>query len=589
MSKPAETDVLIVGSGPAGAAAAVALAQAGVKNTVINRYRSTSPGPRAHITNQRTMEILRDFGIEEAAKKLATPWELMGEHAYATSLVGEELGRIPAWGTSDAARSAQLKASPTTYCDLPQLYLEPLLVAEASQRGSDLRFRTEYLSHVQDAEGVTARLADHVSGLEYEVRARYLIGADGARSKVAQDIGLSFEGELAFGESGSVNIEFTADLSAFCAHRPSDMYWILQVGRGLNGPAAGPGFGVMRMIRPWNKWMCVVGYELAGGVHRPTDQEAREMVCRILGTHTVPIQIDAIGHWANNRQYALNNTNGRVFCMGDAVHRHTPFGGLGMNTSIQDAYNLAWKLALVLKGQAGPALLASYEAERAPIARQVVEHAFQSTLTLGPLFQALELPPGACEQDMEHALARLKEPSADGARMRKSLRQAMDKTLDGFGAAHGVELNQRYVSSAIVADGTADPGFSRDPVYFYQPSTRPGAHLPHAWLTCLQRKVSTLDLCGKGRFTLLTGLAGQAWAETVAMAAHELGIDLHMHVIGPGQEYVDSHGDWARVSGLDEAGALLVRPDMFIAWRAADCSSASRDGLVPAVLQILGR
>ncbi|MDR0780588.1 MAG: FAD-dependent monooxygenase, partial [Pseudomonadales bacterium] len=435
---------------------------------------------------------------------------------------------------------------------------------------------------------VSVRLRDRLSEQEYEVRAKYLIGADGARSKVAADIGLAFDGALGLGETGSINIEFKADLSAWCDHRRSDMYWMLQTGENLNGHPQGPGFAVIRMVRPWTRWVCVVGYELAKGAPALTADKLIPLVHRTLGVE-VPIEVISTSTWGFNRQYALNNTKGRVFCMGDAVHRHTPFGGLGANTCIQDAYNLAWKLAMVVKGQAGPGLLASYETERAPIARQITEHAFNGPMSLGSLFQALELPPGSSAQDMARSIERMKEPTPEGARRRAALRRGMDSTLGGFGAAHGVELNQRYVSSAIEPDGTPDPGFQRDPVYFYQASTRPGAHLPHAWLTRAQHKVSTLDLCGKGRFTLLTGLAGQAWVATAAAAARALGIELQTHVIGPGQAYVDSYGEWARLSEIDESGALLVRPDMMIAWRAASHTQAMQDQLLPALQRILSR
>ena len=589
MPKTIETDVLIVGAGPAGAAASLALSRAGVANIIINKYRSTSPGPRAHITNQRTMEFLRDFDLEEAAKKLATPWSYMGEHAFSTSLAGEEFGRIPAWARSAAAQGEHLAASPSTYCDLPQLYLEPLLIGEASQRGADVRFRTEYLSHIQDEDGVTAHLLDLVSEQEFEVRAKFLIGADGARSKVAADLELPYEGACGLGETGAINIEFKADLSRYCDHRRSDMYWMIQCGSNLMGSAPGPGFSVIRMVRPWNRWVCVVGYDMAQGTPAPTHADVLPFVQRTLGTDSVPIEIISVSTWTTNAQFAVHNSKGRVFCMGDAVHRHTPFGGLGMNTSIQDAYNLAWKLAMVAKGQAGLALLNSYDSERSPVARQVVNFALNGGMSLGPLVNALELQPGATDADMAASLARLKEPTAEGARRRATLRAAMDGTIAGFGHAHGVELNQRYASGAIVPDGSPDVPFSRDPAYYYQPSTRPGAHLPHAWLTHKQHRVSTFDLCGKGRFTLLTGLSGKAWAKAAATAADVLGIELRVHVIGLGESYVDSHGEFAKLSEIDESGVLLVRPDLMIAWRAPDAGENHLQQLLPVLRKILHR
>lgn len=584
-SKIVETDVLIVGAGPAGAISAALLAHLGVKNMMVNRYRSTSPGPRSHITNQRTMEILRDLGLEEAAKKLSTPQSYMGENAFATSLAGEEFGRIPAWATHPTAKAAHELASPSTYCDLPQLYFEPLVVSEAALKGSDVRFQTEYLSHVQNETGVVVKLLDHISGNEYDVHAKYLIGADGARSKVAQDINLAFEGQMALGNSGSINIEFTADLTALCDHRRSDMWWMLQAGIGVNGT----GVGVLRMVRPWTKWVCVWGYELAKGAPQLNAADATKIVQKIIGANDIPVTIDAMSTWTINQQYAARNTLGRVFCMGDAVHRHTPMHGLGLNTSVQDAYNLCWKIAMVVKGQATPKILESYDAERTPVAKQIVERAFSALSKLPPMFAALELPAVATEADLATSVQRLKESSPEAARRRAALRAAMDETLIAFGGGHGVELNQRYVSKAVHPDGTPETGFTRDRDRFYQASTRPGAHLPHVWLTENQRRVSTLDLCGKGAFTLLTGVSGESWREAAAEVSLALGIEIRVKVIGFGQQYPDTYGDYARMSELDESGALLVRPDMFIGWRAPDASESSLDQLLVAMKSILGR
>jgi 2,4-dichlorophenol 6-monooxygenase len=586
MTTKVETEVLIVGAGPSGATAAILLADLGVRSLMINKYSATSPGPRSHITNQRAMEIMRDMGIEEAAKDLATPQSYMGEHAFATSLAGEEFGRIPAWANHPEARAAHELASPSSYCDLPQLYFEPLLVSTAALRGAQVRFQTEYLSHTQDANGVVAKVRDVMSGTEYEIHAKYMIGADGARSKVAADIELPFKGQMALGNSGSINIEFTAELGPYCDHRRSDMYWMLQAGSGFNGT----GVGVLRMVRPWNKWVCVWGYELAKGAPQLSEADALKIVRKIIGTDDVPVTIGAMSTWTINQQYAANVMKGRVFCMGDAVHRHTPMGGLGLNTSVQDAYNLCWKLALVLKGQAAPSLLDSYDTERAPVAKQLVERAFKSLGTLPPMFAALDLPPAPAEEDMAKALEKLKEPTVEAAGRRAVLRKAMDETIIVFGGGHGVEMNQRYDGSvAICDDGTPDPGFAKDRDFFYQASTRPGAHLPHVWLTSNQRRVSTLDICGKGRFTLLTGLSGLAWRDEVAKVAREIGVEIDVRVIGPGEEYVDTYGDYARVSEVTEAGALLVRPDMFIAWRAKDASAGSLSQLLGAMRRVLGR
>ncbi|MFC3087369.1 FAD-dependent monooxygenase [Tabrizicola soli] len=215
------TDVLVVGSGPAGSATAALLASCVVEVLVINRYRWLANTPRAHITNQRTMEVLRDLGpeVESEAMKHATHQELMGNNVFCESLTGEELGRMQSWGTAPASKARHQLASPCEMNDLPQTFMEPILFGTACRRGAQSRMSTEYLSHVQDDEGVTTTCRDRLTGKDFTVRSKYLVGADGGNSLVAEHLGLPFEGRMGVG--GSMNILFRADLSKYVAHRPS--------------------------------------------------------------------------------------------------------------------------------------------------------------------------------------------------------------------------------------------------------------------------------------------------------------------------------------------------------------------------------
>ena len=213
-----KTDVLVVGSGPAGASAALFLATYGTRTLLVTKYSRLSDTPRAHITNQRTMETLRDMGIEDRLMREATPWEWMGNTTFCTSLAGDELGRIPSWGTDTVRHADYELQSPCTMLDAPQTITEPVMVKAAQERGAKIRYDTEYLSHVQDESAVTTTVRDRLTGIEYDIRSRYVVGADGARSKVADDLGLPFEGPGAV--AGSLSIIFEADLSRFVAHRP---------------------------------------------------------------------------------------------------------------------------------------------------------------------------------------------------------------------------------------------------------------------------------------------------------------------------------------------------------------------------------
>jgi len=551
-----QTDVLVVGSGPMGATTALALATYGVRVQVVNRYNWTANTPRAHITNQRAMEVLRDLGLEDDARRQATPWEWMGDTLFTTSLAGPEIARLRTWGTGDARIGDYLQASPCPMLDLPQNKMEPMLVRHAAARGAVFSFNTEYLGHEQDGDGVTVSLRDVLSGREYAVRARYLVGADGARSKVMDDAGLELRGQLA--RAATAYVLFRADLSRYAAHRPSILYWIAT----SNAAFGEIGLGLLRAIEPWNQWIAGWGFDMEKGEPDFSPEEIRRKVRILVGDPDLEIEIDNASVWYVNQAHAPVYSKGRVFCGGDAVHRHPPSSGLGSNTCMQDAFNLAWKLAFVLRGHAGTGLLDSYSLERAPVGAQIVARANQSRLDYGPLNQCLR-EPGAADP-VAAGLARLASPDAEGVARRAALAEALRLKNYEFNA-QGVELNQRYASAAVIADRDADlETWARDPQLHAQASTRPGAKLPHAWLVGGDgRRVSTLDVVGRGRFTLVTGLAGQAWK--AAAAAMDLPF-LRTVVIGePGA--LDSYCAWQALREIEESGALLVRPDGIVAWR----------------------
>ena len=559
-----DTDVLIIGTGPAGSAMSALLATYGVDNMVVNRYRWLANTPRAHITNQRTMEVLRDLGreVEAEAYMHATEQDLMGENVFCESLAGEEIGRMRSWGTHPLTRAQHQLSSPCHMNDLPQTFMEPLLYKTACSRGSQGRMSTEYLSHEQDAEGVTTTLRDRLAQREFKVRSRYLIGADGGNSLVAEHIDAPIEGKMGVG--GSMNILFRADLSKYVAHRPSVLYWVMQPGADVGGI----GMGLVRMIRPWNEWLIVWGYD----INEPTPEVdaafATNVARQLVGDPELEIELISANTWTVNNAYATELQRGRVFIMGDAAHRHPPSNGLGSNTSIQDAYNLAWKLAAVLKGQAGAGLLASYNAERAPVAKQIVTRANQSIAEFGPIFEALGMTGGTDYAKIKASMTARTDATATAAKQRAALREAIAFKKYEFDA-HGVEMNQRYKSQAVVSDGQMEPTFDLDAELYFQPTTWPGARLPHAWVYEHDSgaKHSTLDLCGRGLFTVLTGIGGEAWCAAAEAVGQELNLNIRCHVIGPRQRYVDHVGEWARAAEISDSGCLLVRPDQHVAWR----------------------
>jgi 2,4-dichlorophenol 6-monooxygenase len=328
------------------------------------------------------------------------------------------------------------------------------------------------------------------------------------------------------------------------------------------------------MVRPWNEWLIVWGYDIDSEPPAVTDESAT--VRDLVGDPDLEVTIDSAALWTVNHAYATRLHAGRVFCAGDAVHRHPPSNGLGSNTSVQDSYNLAWKLAAVIKGQAGPELLDTYTDERAPVAKQIVERANLSRDQFLPLFEALGVV-GGDEEGIAKALHAARRPDADGAKKRRAIREAIELKHYEFNA-HGVEHNQRYESAAVISDGTTET-MSRDDELFGHPTSRPGAKLPHAWLVdSHSRRISTLDLVGDGRFSVLTGLSGTQWADAADTLAQELGLDLRGVVID--RDAHDAYGEWSRRAEIDEEGVLLIRPDGYVAWRrpsgAADITEATR-------------
>jgi 2,4-dichlorophenol 6-monooxygenase len=353
----------------------------------------------------------------------------------------------------------------------------------------------------------------------------------------------------------------------------------------------GVGLGVLRMIKPWHEWMLMWGYEVAAGPPTFTDEFIRELAVKLVGTDDFAMTVKSASPWTVNHQFAKSIARGRVFCAGDAVHRHPPTNGLGSNTSIQDSYNLAWKLAHVVSGAAAPALLDTYDVERAPVARQIVERANKSIVDTGGILAALELTDTTDVAKLDQQLELRKAPGPDGERVRTALRDAIAYKAYEFDA-HGVEHNHRYASSAILPDGTPEPEFARDRELFAQPTTWPGAKLPHTWVTEGGIRTSTLDLVGHGAFSVVTGVGGADWLEAAAQLSEKLGVAITPVSIGPGQPYEDPYGTWAELREITDGGVLLVRPDMHVAARhiAAPASAQEAYGwLGDALTAVLHR
>ena len=551
-----DLDVLIVGTGPSGAVTALSLAKYGIKVHMIAKTNWLAHTPRAHITNQRAMEVFRDLDIEKEVASHATPWHEMGDMLLTTSLAGEEIARIAAWGTGPERHGDYVLGSPCPLVDIIQPVIEPIILNNALKHGASVSFNTEYLGHTKDHGAYAVDLRDRKSGCTYQLRAKYLVGADGANSRVAQDIGLPMEGVVA--RAGTAYVIFEADLSKYVRHRPSTLHWIVN-DKTSYGEL---GVGLLRNVRVWDQWIAGWGFDLSGGEPTFDDDFIADRIRTLVGDPKLDFEIKRKDVWYVNEQYATEYSRDGVFCAGDAVHRHPPSSGLGLNTCVQDAFNLGWKLAYVLKGYADQSLLASYSDERAPVGKQIVRRANQSRRDYEPLQKALRV--AGSDTPVAAGIKRIKSSGQDGVEARKLLSEALALKQYEFNA-QGVELNQRYTSSAIIADSPGEEEvWEKDPQLYLQATTRPGAKIPHVWLVDRNGyRVSTLDAVGKGKFSVVTGLSGQAWIE----AAKKLNLPYLRTVMIGSVDFQDVWCDWQNIREIDEAGALLVRPDGYIAWR----------------------
>lgn len=569
------TEVLVVGAGPAGLTASALLARLGVPALTVTKY-ATASSPRAHITNQRAVEVFRDLDIEDRVQARALPHHLMGKQVFATAFAGRELSRMQAWGTGPDRIGEYQAASPTEVCNIPQHVLEPILLDRARELGADVRLHHEVTSVCQDPDGVTTRVRPRRGGEELEVRSAYVVGCDGARTVVGREGGFEMEGEAGLGNAVTVWIE--ADLSRYTRHRSGALFVVCT-------PGSDDLISIWTCIEPWDEWSTIF---VRHGME-PNDLSEASVLPRVraaIGDDDVEVRIKHVSPWELNHVVAARYRQGRLFIAGDAAHRHPPANGLGSNTSVQDAYNLAWKLALVLRGRAGPALLDSYDAERQPVGRQVVDRANQSVGEMAAWLGPLGLRPGQSEAEANANLDELYGP--DGEERRAALLAGL-RVMDAQFNALGAELNQRYRSGAVLDDGTPLPPFERDPDLHHQPSSHPGCVLPHAWLGRGSHDESTLDLCAYDRFTLITGAGGEAWEAAAEAVSDELGVEVRPFRVALGQEHNDVLGTWTRRREVSDAGCLLVRPDRVVAWRSHDLVPDPTEALGAAVRQVLDR
>ncbi|HVM98427.1 MAG TPA: FAD-dependent monooxygenase [Candidatus Acidoferrales bacterium] len=556
-----ETTVLIVGAGPTGLTAGILLSRLGIDHRIVERRSGPQRAPAAHAVNARTFEIWRQAGVDmDAIFAAAKHPRDAGSVYWVTRLGGEILGRLPYERQGDEV----LEVTPTPLRNLSQHRLEPILLDSLTRAEKPPHYLQQWESSEQSDARVVSQVREIETGKVLEIHSRYLIAADGAGSPVRKSVGIQPIGPDRI--QGFMMIHFEANLRSIVADCPGVLYWV-------SDPSCSGTFVAHDIDREWvfmHAWdpdnESVENYDF---------QRCERIVRRAIATDDVKLTIRTVGPWMMTSQVAERYRAGRIFLAGDSAHRFPPTGGLGLNTGVQDAHNLVWKIAAVEEGWAGPELFDTYEQERQPTARYNAEQSFQNAVRL------LEVPQAMGTNDTpERARENFAAMLADPAR-RSEVSAAINNQAEHFDML-GLQLGYSYEAGAVASDGTEEKR-PANPVRELIPSGRPGSRLPHAWVGVDQCRISTLDLVESDGLTLIIGRNGSTWMS----AAQRLRLPIRTLQIG--KEIDDPTDWWTQVVEMKSDGALLVRPDQHIAYRsksaAAKPSAALRE-VCSAILRL---
>jgi 2-polyprenyl-6-methoxyphenol hydroxylase-like FAD-dependent oxidoreductase len=536
-TRPERTPVLIVGAGPVGLALAGDLGWRGIGCTLIEKTDGAIEQPRMDMIGVRTMELCRRWDIADWVRDAPYPGDYPQDCIYVTELNGYELGRELFPGRAQEKCPPQ---SPQKRERVPQDMFDPILQCFVrSFPHVQLAYNTELIAFAEHADGVTATVRDTLTGESQEIAADYLVGTDGGGSLVREQLGITMSGNPAL--TYTTNVMFRcANFSALHDKRPG--YRFIFIG-------------------PEGTWLTIVAINggdrwrmsIVGSADKVNHSEAdiHAALTRAMGKE-FDYEILSVMRWVRRELVADSFGTDRAFIAGDAAHLMSPTGGFGMNTGIQDAVDLGWKLAARVRGWGGRELLRSYQVERRPVA---VRNVNEASNNLGRMLSTRNRKPPP----------EIFEPGPAGDAARKDYGDWFTQTMRHEWFTLGIHLGYRYDSSPIIwPDGTPAPPLE---VATYSQAARPGARAPHAWLPDGR---STLDLFGRG-FVLLRLGAEAPSGERIRAAAAAANVPLDL-----------VHLDTPEVTALYQKRLVLVRPDGHVAWRA-DTEPADAHALIDVV------
>ena len=512
----------------------------GIRSLAVERHGGTAVHPRAAHFHLRTLEVFRAAGVEDSVRRASEEqYDSDGGISAVESLAGSEIAQyIP------SLNAGVELVSPTRRLFLTQDALEPILRSRALELGAELRYFTELTDFAEVSDGVLATTRNVQTGAERSVQARYMVACDGWRSPVRERLGSGMAGHGLI--SNSITIYFRADCAPFKRGRTEGVLYV------FNDALS----GFFRLDRDWKSGFLVVN--TAGDTATPEatnvsewidDERATALLRSAVGQADIAVEIVDIASWKAIADAATSFQHGRISIAGDAAHTVPPNGGFGGNTGVQDAFNLAWKIAHVLDGQADPALIASYDAERRPIGALTIEQAYSRyVLRTAPYLGTDHIQP----------------------------------LVDDL----SLEIGQRYRSAAVIAGQGADDGLT----YVNPRESRglPGTRAPHMWLERDGTRVSSLDLFGR-HFVILAAAEGRSWCDAASAAASRAGLTLEIHEIGAAGGFADPGDGFPAAYGISPTGATIVRPDGYVGWRATADSDASEESVLAVLGSLLGR